>query len=393
MEYRKDFMKSKLFTFFLLSCFAMLKAQSWSGSGVVLSSAGYVATSNHILEAGYHFEVDVYNNGIKKTYQGNVIKSDPVNDIAIIKIDDPLFAVIGAVPYTLKVKDVKENEKIFVLSSPQETAKETKAKVQEGTITSKSGYTNDIGSFQISAVVKPGSEGAPVFDNQANIIGLINSKTGQSSGYATKASCLENIIETLPKMPSMPSKTTISAYSFDDKVAALNKFIVTVRTTNQAYVNTDNQNKKVVGQTYGGGIIFYVDATGEHGLIASIDDGEGVRAQWGCYDKETEATELGITTGKENTKKILATCSAPNTAARLCSEMVIDGYTDWYLPSKEELNLLYENKEIIGGYQHGYYWSSSEQSPGFAWYQHFDFGFQDYLNKSFSYFFRPIRAF
>ncbi|MFY9308463.1 MAG: trypsin-like peptidase domain-containing protein [Bacteroidia bacterium] len=391
-------MKLKKISFLIICCFALVnsKAQSWSASGVVLSSAGYIATSNHALEAGYHYEIDVFNNGIKKTYQGNLVKADPANDLAILKIDDPLFAVIGAVPYALKVRDVKENEKIFVMSYPTGSG-ETKTTVTEGIINSKSGYPNDIGSYQLSCVMKPGYEGAPLFDNQGNIVGIINSKLAQSSGYATKASCLQNMIETLPKIPLMPTKTTISGLSMDDKTEALEKFIVAVRVSNQTIVADDNKNKKVVGQTYGGGIIFYVDASGEHGLIASIDNGEGVRAQWGCYNTLVDDTQIGIGTGQENTKKIITVCragaSSQNIAARLCNELVLEGFTDWYLPSKEELNLLYENKEIIGGYEHGYYWSSSEVDSHFAWYQHFDFGFQDYLNKDFSYFFRPIRSF
>ncbi len=380
----------------LLCCSIFIKAQAQSTwSGVILSSAGYIATSNHNLEPGYHFEIDVLNNGIKKTYLGNLVKSDPVNDLAILKIDDPLFAVIGAVPYALKVKDVKEDEKIFVMGYPQSESKE-EVKTSEGTINSKSGYPNDIGTYQLSCTMKPGNEGSPVFDNQGNIIGIINSKVSQSAGYAAKASCLYNMIETLPKMPTMPSKSTISGFSFSDKVDALSKFIVSIRISSQAFEEADNKNKKVVGQTYGGGIIFYVDASGEHGLIASIDNGEGVRAQWGCYDMLVDDTQTGIGTGLENTKRIILQCrtaATGNIAARLCNELVLEDYTDWFLPSKEELNLLYENKEIIGGYQHGYYWSSSEVDQHFAWYQHFDFGFQDYLNKDFSYYFRPIRAF
>lgn len=387
-------MKIKLLTsLFILISFSIL-AQGWKGSGVVISHYGYIATCNHTLETGAHFEVDVFNNGIKKTFLASVIKNDPANDIAILKIDDPLFGVIGATPYTLKVKDVKEKEKIFVMQYGEDAQKDGKTKVQEGTITSKSGYPNDIGSFQLSTIMKQGSEGAPVFDGLGNLIGIINSKIGQGNSYATKASCIENVIETITKMPAMASKTIIGAYSQNDKIDVLNKFVVVVRTTNVEFANAEKTNRKQVGQTYGGGIIFYVDSTGQHGLIASIDNGEGDRAQWGCYNEETEATEIGIGTGIPNTKKILTSCrTGAHIAARLCSEAVIEGYSDWFLPSKEELNLLYENKEIIGGYQHGYYWSSSEVDAHFAWYQHFDFGFQDYLNKDFSYYFRPIRAF
>ncbi len=276
-------------------------------------------------------------------------------------------------------------------------SKGEKMKVTEGAISSKSGFPNDISNYQLSCVMRAGSQGSPVFDNSGNLIGIINSKTGQSMGYAVKASCLYNLLETLPKIPALPAKSGLYGLSSSDREDALSKFIVAVRMSNQSVEEIAKANKKMqIGQTYGGGIIFYVDETGEHGLIASIDNGESKRAQWGCTGTEVGETESGIGTGKENTKKIIVACRTASTsgiAARLCNQATIDGYNDWFLPSKEELNLLYENKEIIGGYEHGYYWSSSEFSADFAWYQHFDFGFQDYLKKDFSYYYRPIRAF
>lgn len=390
-------MKSKYLLVLLICHFSLsaIKAQDWNGTGVVLSSAGYVATSNHELEPGFHFEVDVFINDIKKTYVGTVVKSDPNNDLTIIKIDDPSFLSIGTVPYTYKIKDVKDDEKIFIMGYPSD-AKE-KIKVQEGTISSKSGYPNDVTMYQISCIPKQGCAGAPLFDNAGNLIGIINSTTtyGQSAGYAVKISCLHNLLETLPKMPPMPSKTTISALSLSDKTEVLSKFVVSVKTSNKVVTDMSKNKKMYVGQTYGGGIIFYVDETGEHGLIASFDTGESERAQWGCYNLLIDDTETGINSGLENTKKIITGCrsGSERIAARLCNQYVASGYSDWYLPSKEELNVLYEQKELIGGYEHGYYWSSSEVDSHFAWYQHFDFGFQDYLNKDFSYFFRPIRSF
>ena len=394
-------MKRKYFLILFLFCSVLfVKAQTvtpWNASGVILSSTGYIATIYHELEPGYHFEVDVFNNGIKKTYPGNVIKADPENNLAIIKIDDPLFITIGTVPFSFKIKDVKKNERVFAMGYPEIESRGGKMKLAEGTISSKSGYPNDINMYQISCVMKTGDAGAPLFDNSGNLIGIINSEIeyGQTAGYAIKVSCLHNLLETLPAQLSL--KTLISGLSFSDKVEALTKCIVSVRISNEVVADTSGKSKKMfVGQTYGGGIIFYVDETGEHGLIASTDNGDSQRAPWGCYNLLIDATETGIGSGQENTTMIVSGCrtaGSENIAARLCDQLVLDGYSDWFLPSKEELNILYEQKEIIGGYEHGYYWSSSEFATNFAWYQHFDFGFQDYLNKDLLYFYRPVRSF
>ena len=393
-------MKFKIFSILFTFCSFVIKAQTvGNGSGIVLSSAGYIVTSNHKLEAGYHFEIDVFNGGTKTTYKGNLEKSDPANDLAILKINDPLFSAIGAVPYTYKIKDVRMNEKIFVMGFAKGESPDEKVKVTEGVISAKSGYPNDITLYQLSCPMKPGNAGAPVFDNAGNLIGIKNSEnnSGPNAGYAVKISCLHNLLETLPQIPSIPSQTAILGTTLPEKVKALSKYIVSIRVCKAPGSDTIKKSKKmVVGQSYGGGIVFYVDQTGEHGLIASPDNGNSQRAQWGCHNALVDETETGIGAGKRNTKKIIISCRSAGSekiAARLCDQLVLDGYSDWFLPSKEELNLLYEEKEIIGGYEHGYYWSSSEFEAQFAWYQHFDFGFQDYLNKDFSYFYRPIRAF
>ena len=86
--------------------------------------------------------------------------------------------------------------------------------------------------------------------------------------------------------------------------------------------NAIKGKKMVVGQAYGGGIIFFVDNSGEHGLIASNDNGNSQRAKWGCDNTLIDETETGIGTGQENTKKIILICrkaGSEKIAARLCA--------------------------------------------------------------------------
>ena len=121
-----------------------------------------------------------------------------------------------------------------------------------------------------------------------------------------------------------------------------------------------------IGDEYQGGIIFYINSTGQHGLIAAKQD-QSTGIQWynGDYIK-TGATGTGIGNGKSNTTKIVQAQGAGIYAAKLCDDLVLNGYNDWFLPSKEELNLLYKN--LIGGFfSNDYYWSSSEYSNYVAW--------------------------
>lgn len=101
-----------------------------------------------------------------------------------------------------------------------------------------------------------------------------------------------------------------------------------------------------IGEQFGGGIIYYVDETGDHGLICTAED-------LGEYNWSA--------------------------AIKACAELELNGYKDWYLPTITELNLMYQQKNTIGNYKSGYfyqYWSSSENlhNDKFAWLQDFSNG-------------------
>jgi hypothetical protein len=155
------------------------------------------------------------------------------------------------------------------------------------------------------------------------------------------------------------------------------------------------------GVKYLGGIIGYIlqsddpgYISGEtHGLIAAPSD-QSTGIQWGCNSTTTMVggTSTALGTGAANTTIVSAACGT-GTAARLCSDLVLGGYSDWYLPSRDELYELYINRSSIGGFTTGYYWSSSEGYTYLAWQVGFGSGgiFND--GKIFIYYVRAVRAF
>ena len=146
-----------------------------------------------------------------------------------------------------------------------------------------------------------------------------------------------------------------------------------------------------IGQKYGGGIIFYIDETGKHGLIAAPND-QSVSAKWGCYGT-TGGTSTAIGTGQANTLAIVNKCSEGGIAARICNDLVLNGYSDWFLPSKDELNQMYLKINVLGGLIFRWYWSSSEYNAGYAWGQLFGDGNRSADYKNTTYFVRAVRAF
>jgi len=150
-----------------------------------------------------------------------------------------------------------------------------------------------------------------------------------------------------------------------------------------------------IGENFGGGIIFYL--SGAHGLISAIPDQSD--HPWGCEPVDSTAlggTSTAIGTGQANTTAIINGCGEAGIAARICDDLVLEGYSDWFLPSKDELNQMYLQKDVIGGFGSGTYWSSSECNPWIAWSQSFNDGYQWGTNgyvKHTNHWVRAIRAF
>jgi hypothetical protein len=160
----------------------------------------------------------------------------------------------------------------------------------------------------------------------------------------------------------------------------------------------------VVGMEYQGGKIAYIlqsvdpgyDPKIPHGIIAATSDQGQIKWHNGS-NTTTGATGTAMGTGLSNTNTIIASQmeTATSYAAGLARAYAGGGYTDWYLPSKDELNKLYLNRVAIGGFAANNYWSSTEFGNDRAWRQNFSSGSgyqSDYL-KNFTFYVRAIRAF
>lgn len=174
----------------------------------------------------------------------------------------------------------------------------------------------------------------------------------------------------------------------------VNKTLPATTTTNQsAAVNTAH----FIGEHFGGGIIFYLnDNTGLHGLIADSTDLPAVQWYNGTYTI-TGITATAIGTGKSNTTQIVRQLGrSVKYAAIECARSKRNGFTDWYLPSRDELSQLYFKKDVIGNFvTANYYWSSSEihDSSVFAWGVYFFSGVQYANPKNYIGNVRAIRSF
>ena len=160
--------------------------QQGSGSGVIVSSDGYIVSNNHVVEDAENLEV-VLND--ERTYKATVIGTDPTTDIALIKIDET-----GLQPIQFADSDeVKVGEWVVAVGNPFSltstvTAGIVSAKGRSIDIVRRSGGDLAIESFiQTDAVVNPGNSGGALVNQNGDLIGIntaISSPTGVFAGYS-----------------------------------------------------------------------------------------------------------------------------------------------------------------------------------------------------------------
>lgn len=176
-----------------------------SGSGFFITD-NLVVTNHHVVDNAKTIEVK-FNNNQKAT--ATVVSRDPVNDLALLKIDKKDFAVT---PLPLAANQaVKDGETVYTVGFPIPGLLGTKPKLSEGVVNSITGYLDDVRMYQISNPIQPGNSGGPLLNSRGRVVGVVTASvnpyrslilTGsfpQNVNFAMKINYVDNLISTLPE--------------------------------------------------------------------------------------------------------------------------------------------------------------------------------------------------
>jgi S1-C subfamily serine protease len=193
------------------------KKVAGSGTGFIISRNGYVLTCHHVIKDAKLIKIVVG----ETQHTAKLIRDDPHNDLALLKIDGMFTALAFS-----SQRSAKMGQEVFTIGFPNPALQGVSAKFSKGTINSLSGFQDDLRLYQISIPVQPGNSGGALLDNDGNILGVIvamlDAKTTfkitgslpQSVNYAIKGIYAQAMLDTVPEVADKlipPSKSKINA--------------------------------------------------------------------------------------------------------------------------------------------------------------------------------------
>ena len=193
----------------------------WSGSGIALNSKVF-ATNNHVVDGATHLYV--YFPETKSKYTAKTIKTDPTNDLAIVRITDPNFKGFPSIQYGFKKTQEDVGTEIFVLGYPRVDTMGEEVKLTTGVVSSRSGFQGNQSQYQVSAPIQPGNSGGPLFNDKGELIGIMSAKHSDGAenvSYAVKLSYLNDLIASSGENINLTKSSQIAFQKLSEKCKAV----------------------------------------------------------------------------------------------------------------------------------------------------------------------------
>ena len=202
-----------------------------NGSGIIISQSGHIITNHHVIEDAEDIEVEFMLDDELQKFNAEVVQVDKTNDLAVLKIFDMKFDGVSEPPYNFKFRGSDVGTKVYAFGYPMALSIMGKEiKVTDGMISSKTGFDGNITTYQITAPIQGGNSGGPLFDEQANLIGInssgIRKDIADNVAYSIKTSYVSNLLDVLPKSIELPSSTKLKSLPLTEQIKEISKYVV-----------------------------------------------------------------------------------------------------------------------------------------------------------------------
>ncbi len=210
------------------------EAGGWmgNGSGILIHENGYILTNYHVIEKAREIQITwLDSRNREQTFNASLERSDPQNDLAILKISDKNYNRVKELPYIINYNTAQVGETVFTLGFPHALSEMGKeVKVTDGLISALTGYQDDISTYQISVPVQAGNSGGPLFNKKGELVGIVNAKIyGMDNvSYAIKSNYIKNLIDLLPGKPRYVDKG-LGKKPLTDQIGILKPFVVMIK--------------------------------------------------------------------------------------------------------------------------------------------------------------------
>ncbi len=176
------------------------------GSGFLIDTKGYIITNAHVLKGSGAIVVN--NKG--QEFKATIAHIDLERDLAILKINDPDYEAPRSLPYSIRKTRTELGEQVFTLGYPKNDIV-----YGEGYLSARTGYNSDSLSYQVQISANPGNSGAPVFNSDGEIIGILSTRQAQAEGvaFAVKSKNIYRMVDELKRSDTSLDKLKLPVHS------------------------------------------------------------------------------------------------------------------------------------------------------------------------------------
>jgi S1-C subfamily serine protease len=208
----------------------VLSPGNYTGSGLALSTDGYIVTNYHVVSG--KFDSLYVQDAAGDSYHAKLIYTEPKYDIAILKIVDTSFERLPALPYNFKKAKSDVGEEAYAIGYSEGDS----PVFDQGYVSSANGFKSDSSEYRVSIPVNPGNSGGPLVNSKGSIIGIVSGRQTQAEGasYAIKAAylykALQNVpLDSLSRKLSLSNKNTLAGLNRVQQVKKLQDYVFMVK--------------------------------------------------------------------------------------------------------------------------------------------------------------------